>query len=248
MSGLRYSSLLRPVLSTHRPSTPSALRTLHSRLPSYFFSTPSMSSSPIPTPFPSTPYNPSSSTWPYTASDFLRHDETSDSAFYLHPRLVTHIDDAAIARLTAYYDTVLPTTGRIMDMCTSWKSFYPSATTQAIQRGDVQVYGVGLNAEEMGMNGALGEWRVVDLNRAPWDVRSGWEGEEEVIGGFDAVTCVVSVDYLNRPLEVCRNLLGAVREGGRVHFVVSNRCFPSKVVRRWMVLEERGRLEFVGGE
>ena len=33
---------------------------------------------------------------------------------------------------------------------------------------------------------------------------------------------------------------------GTVHLVISNRCFPNKVVRRWMMLDERSRLEFVG--
>jgi hypothetical protein len=30
--------------------------------------------------------------------------------------------------------------------------------------------------------------------------------------------------------------------------VISNRCFPNKVVKRWMMLDEQSRLEFVGGE
>ena len=65
---------------------------------------------------------------------------------------------------------------------------------------------------------------------------------------FDAVTCVVSIDYLNHPLEVCRNLLSATKEGGTVNLAISNRCFPNKIVRRWMMLNEQSRLEFVGGE
>ena len=199
-------------------------------------------------PFPSTPYAPAYDTWPYSASDFTRYDENDDGAFYAQPRLVTHIDDAAIARLTEYYDSVLPTKGRILDMCTSWKSFYPLGVEEAVQRGEVECFGVGLNREEMRLNGVFGDeghWRVLDLNRAPHDVRAGWEGEDLK---FDAVTCVVSIDYLVKPLEICRNLLEAMNEGGKVHLVISNRCFPNKVVRRWMMLSEQARLELVGGE
>jgi hypothetical protein len=57
----------------------------------------------------------------------------------------------------------------------------------------------------------------------------------------------VSIDYLVAPLEVCRNLLNATNDGGQVHLVISNRCFPNKVVRKWLMLSERRRLELVGG-
>jgi hypothetical protein len=220
---------------------------LHSKLPFNFFSIFGMASAASfssSAPFPATPYTPTYDTWPYEASDFTRYDENDDGVFYRQPRLVTHIDDPSIARLTEYYGTVLPTKGKIMDMCTSWKSFYPFEVKEAVQRKELEVYGVGLNAEEMELNGALKEWRVLDLNRAPHDVRSGWKEDLK----FDATTCVVSIDYLNKPLEVCRNLLDATNEGGKVHLVISNRCFPNKVVKRWMMLSEQARLEFVGGK
>lgn len=136
-----------------------------------------------------------------------------------------------------------------MDICTSWKSFYPLSVKEAIQKGELEVFGVGLNAEEMALNGVfMGKqerWRVLDLNAPPYDVRAAWEGREMQ---FDATTCVVSIDYLNRPLEVCKKLLEATKEGGKIHLVISNRCFPNKVVRRWLMLDERSRLEFVGGK
>ncbi|CAA9961264.1 hypothetical protein CFE70_004640 [Pyrenophora teres f. teres 0-1] len=193
--------------------------------------------------FPVTPYKPSYDNWPYNASDFERYDENDDGVFYQQSRLVTHIDDPSIARLTQYYDTALPKSGKIMDMCTSWKSFYPTSIKEAIQTKDLEVFGVGLNAEEMALNGVFQDpdhWRVMDLNKPPHDVRKGQDIE------FDAVTCVVSIDYLNKPLETCRNLLDATKEGGRVHLVISNRCFPNKVVKRWLTLDEQSRLEFVG--
>ncbi len=123
------------------------------------------------------------------------------------------------------------------------------------------MWGVGLNAREMGENplfkttsgseaGAGGEgggmgrdrWTVGDLNADPEGVLR-WFGED---GAFDAVTCCVSIDYLVHPLEVCKMLRRGVKEGGSVHVVVSNRCFPSKVVRRWREVDEMGRLRLVG--
>jgi len=207
-----------------------------------------MSSEPTPssTPFPAKAYRPRYERWPYNPSDFQRQDENDDGIFYRQPRLVTHIDDPAIERLTAYYDTVLPAKGKILDICTSWKSFYPSSIKGAVQKGDLEVYGVGLNAEEMALNGLFqGEkrWRVMDLNKAPYNPRAGWPGTDMT---FDATTCVVSIDYLNHPVEVCRNIWDATNEGGTIHLAISNRCFPNKIVRRWMMLNEQSRLEFVG--
>lgn len=250
MSFWRRARSIRPFTIPHRPLT-TPRRTYASKVPFNFFSITSMGTAASfgTGRFPSEPYTPKYDTWPYTPSDFTRYDENDDGVFYSQPRLVTHIDDPAIARLTRYYVTVLPTKGRILDMCTSWKSFYPSEIESAVERGEVEVYGVGLNAEEMSVNTIFqspSHWRVLDLNKAPHDVRSAWDAKEGV--DFDATTCVVSIDYLNKPLEVCRDLLEATKEGGTVHLVVSNRCFPNKVVRRWHMLGERGRVELVSGK
>ncbi|KAF1918277.1 hypothetical protein BDU57DRAFT_514961 [Ampelomyces quisqualis] len=247
MSFARCSRFFSPAL-VFRNHAYSSLnrRTSHSKLPFNFFSITSMASAASvgTAQFPVTPYTPTYDTWPYNPSDFTRYDENDDGVFYRQPRLVTHIDDPSIARLTEYYATVLPKLGKIMDMCTSWKSFYPRETEQAVQNQALEIYGVGLNAEEMELNGALKEWRVLDLNQSPHDVREGWKDDKGL--RFDAVTCVVSIDYLVKPLEICRNLLDAMNEGGKVHLVISNRCFPNKVVRRWMTLSEQARLELVG--
>ena len=40
--------------------------------------------------------------WPYSAEDLRRRDESSDADFYSQPRLVTHIDDAAIESLRSF--------------------------------------------------------------------------------------------------------------------------------------------------
>jgi hypothetical protein len=247
MSFPRCFHFLRPANTPRWHAYSSTTRKyLHSKLPFNFFSIFGMASAASfsSAPFPATPYTPAYDNWPYEDSDFTRYDENDDGVFYRQPRLVTHIDDPSIARLTEYYGTVLPTKGKVMDMCTSWKSFYPYEVKEAVQHKELEVYGVGLNAEEMKLNGALKEWRVLDLNKAPHDVRSGWQEDLK----FDATTCVVSIDYLNKPLEVCRNVLDATNEGGKIHLVISNRCFPNKVVKRWMMLSEQARLEFVGGE
>ena len=48
-----------------------------------------------------------SATWdetaPFTREDFRRLDESDDSRFYDDPKLVQHIDDAAVASTTSFY-------------------------------------------------------------------------------------------------------------------------------------------------
>ena len=42
-------------------------------------------------------------TAPFTREDFRRLDESDDSRFYNDPKLVQHIDDAAVASTTSFY-------------------------------------------------------------------------------------------------------------------------------------------------
>ena len=44
---------------------------------------------------------------------FRREDESPDGQFYRQPRLVNHIDDAALKRVEALYDELLPAGGHI---------------------------------------------------------------------------------------------------------------------------------------
>ncbi|KAG9850136.1 hypothetical protein KCU63_g9190, partial [Aureobasidium melanogenum] len=83
--------------------------------------------------------------WPYVQADFKRMDESPDNSFYSDSRFVTHIDDAAIASLRRYYDTVLPRKGLILDLCSSWISHYPQAVEKAAAEGELKVVGLGMN-------------------------------------------------------------------------------------------------------
>ncbi|KAF2142545.1 uncharacterized protein K452DRAFT_286972 [Aplosporella prunicola CBS 121167] len=197
-------------------------------------------------------HQPCHPSWPYQPADFTRLDPGADGAFYAAARFVTHIDDAAIARLRAYYAAALPRRGRLLDFCSSWISHYPPEIEEAARAGALQVLGTGLNAAELAANPVLArcvgksgtQWPLVrDLNAYPdlGDVLH----EDEVL---DAATCVVSIDYLTRPREVLEGLRKRMKKGGTVHLVVSNRCFPTKVIARWLRIGEEERLNMVGGE
>jgi len=191
-------------------------------------------------------YNPRHTAWPYKARDFTRQDESSDTDFYSSPRFVTHIDDHAIQALTGYYENVLPQHGKILDFCSSWISHYPHRIEKAVKDREVEVYGMGMNYAELDANPILGNKEktstrmIMDLNQTP-DI-SGTAGERVE---FDAATCVVSIDYLAKPLEVLSSLRRRMRDNGVVHLAISNRAFWHKVVRRWTEVGEEERLMMV---
>src|SRR4051794_28289879 len=54
---------------------------------------------------------------------FDRADPSSDDAFYRPLRLVTHIDDAAIAAVGALYEE-LDIGGEVLDLMSSWVSHF----------------------------------------------------------------------------------------------------------------------------
>lgn len=220
--------------------------------------------STMPTGFipPATPIQPSSTkAFPYKPSDFTPSDIQSASAFYMSPRFVNHIDDAAIAGLRKYYEHCLPSHpgARILDLCSSWVSHFPAPLERAAQAGSLWVAGIGMNAAELARNPLLRAWEVRDLDARPDVARSGilrgaTSAPEPVDADdplredqkLDASTLVVSIDYLRRPVAVLASLRRATRRGGSVHVVLSNRCFPTKAVHGWLQRDEGARVQMVG--
>ncbi len=161
---------------------------------------------------------------------FDRVDESPDARFYTEPRLVTHIDDATIAALTAYYDEVLPEDADLLDLMSSWVSHLP-------ERRFGRVAGLGLSGPELEANPRLTEHRVHDLNADP---RLPYED-----ASFDAVLNAVSVQYLVRPLPVFAEIARVLRPGGLSIVAMSHRCFPTKAIRAFHVLPRDGRFDLV---
>ena len=166
------------------------------------------------------------------ATAFVKLDPAPDSLFYALPRLVTHIDSAAIAAVTALYRKVLPPGGTILDLMSSWVSHLPDDV------GYTAVIGHGLNADELAANPRLARFFVQDLNIdpvLPLDDAS-----------VDAVTCCVSVQYLQQPVAVMHELRRVLRPGGCVVITFSNRCFPTKATAIWSRLGGADRVRLVG--
>lgn len=170
---------------------------------------------------------------PVSCADSCRRiDETKDTRFYGQPRFVNHIDDNAILNLRRYYGAAIGRNSRVLDLASSWVSHLPDDLALD------SLIGIGLNQAELDANNRLTESFVQDLNETP-DISL-------APASFDHVICNVSIDYLTDPLAVCRSLARLLKPGGTVHFAVSNRCFPTKVVRKWLAIDESARLDMVG--
>lgn len=152
---------------------------------------------------------------------FERADATPDPGFYSWPRLVTHIDDRAIAAVGALYDE-LGLDGDVLDLMSSWISHF--------RRRPRHLTVLGMNEQELTQNPHAAARVVHDLNAEP---RMPFADAT-----FDAAVCCVSVDYLVRPIEVFIDVARVVRPGGHFVCTFSNRCFPTKAIRGWLATSD----------
>src|SRR6516164_3220991 len=162
---------------------------------------------------------------------FTKLDDEADEIFYEPPRLVCHIDEGAIAALTGLYRNLLPPDGVLLDLMSSWVSHLPPDIAYK------EVIGHGMNAAELAANPRLSRWFIQNLNREttlPLDGRS-----------LDAAMICVSIQYLQRPVEVLREVARLLRPGAPLVISFSNRCFWTKAVAIWRALDDEGHAHLV---
>jgi SAM-dependent methyltransferase len=164
----------------------------------------------------------------FPAGFFDRSDPGADAAFYGPTRLVTHIDDGAIAAVGDLYEE-LSVAGEVLDLMSSWVSHFHTAPARLTV--------LGMNEAELAANPAAAATVRHDLNSDP---RLPFPDDS-----FDAAVCCVSVDYLIQPVEVFSDIARVVRPGGRFVTTFSNRCFPSKAIRGWLYSTDEQHLEIV---
>ena len=82
-----------------------------------------------------------------------------------------------------------------------------------------------MNAEELAANPRLSRWFVQNLNGDPTLPLA----DDSV----DAAMICVSIQYLQRPVEVLGEVARVLRPGGPVVISFSNRCFWTKAVAVW---------------
>jgi SAM-dependent methyltransferase len=153
---------------------------------------------------------------------FEKQDSSPDDLFYAQPRFVTHIDDHAIAAVTDLYRALCPANGTILDLMGSWVSHLPPEVTYA------EIIGHGMSEDELKANPRYTRWFVQNLN------------ENAVLpltsATIDAVGLCVSVQYLQHPVPVFREVARVLKPGGVIAITFSNRCFPTKAIAIWQAL------------
>ncbi len=162
---------------------------------------------------------------------FARADENEDGMFYERPRLVNHIDGAAIGVVAGIYGRLIPPGTDVLDLMGSWTSHLPEDLALK------SLALLGMNLDEMNANPRATERWVHDLNLKPVLPFGA--------GRFDTVVCTVSVEYLVRPFEVFDEVARVLKPDGRFILTFSNRWFPPKVIRIWPELHEFERIGMV---
>jgi hypothetical protein len=167
----------------------------------------------------------------FPPSAFLKQDPAPDEQFYVAPRFVTHIDDAAIAAVTGLYRRLFPPGGVILDLMSSWISHLPR---DVIYR---EVIGHGMNEEELAANRRLTRHFVQDLNADPILPLAS--------ASIDAAAICVSIQYLQEPVAVLREVARVLKPAAPVVVTFSNRCFPTKAVALWLALSDEQHAQLV---
>ncbi len=167
------------------------------------------------------------------AEYFRRQDESSDFQFYHVPRLVAHIDDAAIAALGSFLGLRVPDNADVLDLMSAYLTHLPPDVRAHCRR----VAGLGMNDAEMAANSQLTEHVVHSLNDTPM---LPYPDEE-----FDVALCTVSVQYLLHPAEVFAEVRRVLRPGGLFIVSFSNRCFPTKATRLWTSTDDAQHIALV---
>ena len=165
------------------------------------------------------------------ANAFRRPDESPDEDFYVVPRLVTHIDDAAIAAVTQLYREFFPPGGAVLDLMSSWVSHLPPEADYA------RVVGLGMNETELRANPRLDDFVVQNLNENPVLPFAD--------AAFDAAGICVSIQYLTDPVSVLREVGRVLWPGAPLVITFSNRCFPTKAIAAWQILGDRDHAQLV---
>ncbi|MEL6928322.1 MAG: class I SAM-dependent methyltransferase [Cyanobacteria bacterium J06600_6] len=160
----------------------------------------------------------------------LKLDDTNDLNFYDSPRLVTHVDDGFIDRLTSLYQSQLEPDTRILDLMSSWVSHLPEMQFAHVE-------GHGMNEEELAKNPRLDHYFVQNLNQNPKLPLADAD--------FDAVLITVSIQYLQYPEAVLSEIYRILKPNGVVIISFSNRMFYQKAIAAWRDGTDTDRVNLV---
>jgi SAM-dependent methyltransferase len=170
--------------------------------------------------------------WPYSEADFRRKDESSDKIYHYIPRLRYHIDGDAVSALTNYYAKNFKDGEDVLDICSSWVSHFPKEWKGG------NVVGLGMNEYELRKNVQLSSYDEKDLNEDPT-----FPYED---ASFDKVTCVVSIEYLNKPRAIFAEIGRVLRPDGECIISMTNHSYADKSIQIWLKSSDLEHIYLVG--
>lgn len=157
------------------------------------------------------------------------HDD--DPTFYAQPRLVDHLDTAALTCWREFASRFVRDGMTVLDLMAGHDSHLPPTVRPA------SLTGLGMNAAELQSNPALTAHIVHDLNTNPVLPCA--------TASFDLVLCALSIEYLVRPEAVLCEVARILKPAGCCVVSFSERWFPPKAVLPWPTLPPFARLAWV---
>jgi SAM-dependent methyltransferase len=168
---------------------------------------------------------------PLPAPIALLLDQQSHAASAAEGGGFAQVDDAALAAITDLYREVMPSSGAILDVMSSWVSHLPPEVYYR------RVVGLGIDACVLAENPFLDEWRVQDLNCDPQ--------LNFAAGEFDGAAICGAVQHFTRPGEVIREIGRVLKPGSPLVVTFSNRCLCTPATGCWRLFDETGQLGLV---
>ena len=165
---------------------------------------------------------------PFPPGFFDQADPSLDAAFYSSPRLVTHIDEEAIAAVGCLYDE-LGVSGDVLDLMSSWVSHF--------RHPPARLTSLGMNSEELDANPLAGATSSTISTPTP-GCRSPTTPSTPWCAAFPSTT--------SPDLSRCSLMwLAWCAQEGRSSARSPNRCFPTKAIRGWLYADDEQRCEIV---
>jgi SAM-dependent methyltransferase len=167
----------------------------------------------------------------YADNPFQRENEADDCLFYESTRLVKHVDSIASDHISEIYSRFLNPGIKVLDLMSGSSSHLPE------DMPSLEITGLGLNQAELDKNTALHHRVVHNLNQNPI---LPFENQQ-----FDLVICSLSVEYLNQPQAVFKDIARILKPEAQLIITFSDRWLTQKVTRIWKMLYPFERMGLV---
>jgi len=163
----------------------------------------------------------------------IREEDTgSESDFRNSVAAEAYIESVAGRMIEQKLAGILPKGAKILDLLSGRFSYIPDTA------GAAEVVGIGLNNEELALNGKLTDHRAQDLNKQP-DLLPEWDGR------FDAVVITSGVAYSEDLERLFRSAAKVLRNGGSLFVAYNPDYYSKEATAFWKSMRPDGKVKSV---